>query len=268
MPMSDLPAFCVYRDFPPEADKTVQFDRHYLLYAAKGTMRLQAAGRSWTLPPARAALIAADAPITLSIATTITCCSALFSPGVYDAPPAPLRVLDMSPLARELVLACREYGPEISALPPDGRQLFDTLYMLATRAAKAPNDMWMPVGQSDAVQLALQMTETQIAEPLNFGDIAEAVGLTERTLARRFQDELGMPWRDCQRRLRIIRAVEALADPGRQITQIAMDVGYNASSAFNAAFLDFTGQTPTAFRAELFFGDTKKAAPKRSGPIE
>lgn len=133
----------------------------------------------------------------------------------------------------------------------DGRQLFDTLYMLATRAAEAPNDMWMPVGQSEAVCAALKITEARISEPLSFGEIAQEVGLTERTLARRFQDELNMPWRDCLRRLRMIRAVEALADPERQITRIAMDVGYSSSSAFNSAFLDFTGQTPTGFRAEL-----------------
>lgn len=249
--MSDLPAFCVYRDFPPEADKTVQFDRHYLLYAVKGTMRLQAAGRSWTLPPARAALITANAPITLSIATTITCCSALFAPSAYDAPAAPLRVLEMSPLARELILACRDHGPEAATLDTNARMLFDTLYMLATRAAAAPNDMWMPVGQSDAVRAALTLTETRMSGPLSFSDVAGTVGLSERTLARRFQDEVGMPWRDCQRRLRMIRAVEGLADPTRQITQVAMDVGYSSSSAFNSAFMDFTGQTPSTFRAAL-----------------
>jgi AraC-like DNA-binding protein len=211
-------------------------------------MRLQAEGRSWTVPPARAALIAAGAPITLSIATTITCCSALFSPKAYAAPKAPLRVLDMSPLGRELVLACRGYAPELETLPAEGKQLFDTLYMLATKAAEAPNDMWMPVAQSEPVLAALEMTEARLAEPLSIAAIAAEVGVTERTLARRFHEELGMPWRDCLRRLRVIRAVEALADPARQITQIAMDVGYNSSSAFNSAFLDFTGQTPSDFR--------------------
>lgn len=248
--MHELPAYCVYRDFPPETGKTVQFDRHYLLYAAKGTMRLQTGGKAWTLPPARAALIAAGAPITLDIATTITCCSALFLPGPYAAPAEHLRVLDMSPLARELILACRPYGPD-KALDADGRLLFDTLYMLAGRAAAQPSAMWMPVGQSDTVQSALHLTEARMAEEISFRDIAAEVGTTERTLARRFQDEIGMPWRDCLRRLRMIRAVEALADPTRQVTQIAMDVGYSSSSAFNAAFLKFVGQTPSAFRAAL-----------------
>lgn len=248
--MTTLPAYCVYRDFPPETGKTVQFDRHYLLYATKGTMRLQTGGRSWTLPPARAALIAAGAPISLNIATTITCCSVLFATDAYDAPADALRVLDMSPLARELILACRAYGPK-DAIDHDARLMFDTLYMLARRAAAAPSEMWIPVGQSSTVTKALALTEAAIADDTSFGDIAKAVGVGERTLARRFQDEVGMPWRDCLRRLRMIRAVEALSDPQKQVTQIAQDVGYSSSSAFNAAFLKFVGQTPSAFRASL-----------------
>lgn len=257
--MSNLSAFCVYRDFPPEPEKTVCFDQHYLLYAAKGTMRLQAADRAWTLPPARAALIAANAPITLQIATTITCCSVLFSANDYAAPTHTLRVLDMSPLARELILACRPYGPDAQTVDPDAKLLFDTLYMIARRAAAAQNEMWMPIGQSPSLQKALQLTEEQMHAPVSFSDIAKAVGLTERTLARRFQSELGMAWGDCLRRLRMIRAVEALSDPDRQITQVALDVGYNSSSAFNSAFLNFIGQTPSAFRAGLTpaYGDTK-----------
>jgi AraC-like DNA-binding protein len=52
--------------------------------------------------------------------------------------------------------------------------------------------------------------------------------------------------------MRIIRAMELLAeDPGLQITQAALAVGYSALSAFNAAFRDQTGQTPSAFRASL-----------------
>jgi AraC-like DNA-binding protein len=247
--MSTLPAFCVYRDFPPESGKTITFDRHYLLFAAKGTMRLEAQGRTWTLPPARAALIAAGAPITLTIATSITCCSALFAADVYPAPKDDLRVLDMSAVARELILACRTYGPDMSEQDALGRQLFDTLYMLAIRAAAVPNEMWMPLGTSQTVRDALHMTEACLCDNPSFAQIAVAVGCTERTLARRLQDEIGMTWRDFLRRLRMIRAIEALADPTRQITQVAHDVGYQSSSAFNAAFLEFTGQTPTAFRS-------------------
>lgn len=246
--MCILPAFCVYRGFPPENGKTVTFDRHYLLFAAKGSMRLEAQGRTWTLPPARAALIAAGAPITLTIATSITCCSALFATDVYGAPEVDLRVLDMSAVGRELILACRPYGPDVPALDALGRQLFDTLYMLANRAAAVPNEMWMPLGTSQTVRDALAMTEASLSDKPSFAQIAVAVGCTERTLARRLQDEIGMTWRDFLRRLRMIRAIEAPADPTRQITQVAHDVGYQSSSAFNAAFLEFTGQTPTAFR--------------------
>lgn len=60
-----------------------------------------------------------------------------------------------------------------------------------------------------------------------------------------------MTWRQSLRRLRMNHAIEALADPQRQITEIAFSVGYNSLSAFNTAFRDFTGMTPTEFRASF-----------------
>ncbi len=61
-----------------------------------------------------------------------------------------------------------------------------------------------------------------------------------------------MTWRAAQRRMRIIRATQLLAeDRDMPVTQVALTVGYTALSAFNAAFRVQTGQTPSAFRASL-----------------
>ena len=40
-----------------------------------------------------------------------------------------------------------------------------------------------------------------------------------------------------------MRATEALAETADLVDSIALAVGYNSSSAFNAAFLDFAGLT-------------------------
>ncbi len=251
----DLPAFCVFRAFGREVEKEVTFDRHYLLYAAEGTMRLEAQGRRWSLPPARAALIAAGEPLTITIAHRILCCSVLFAPDAYPAPADPLTVFDMTPLARELVLECRAFGPED---PQDGdaRLMFDTLAMLVRRLADRPSPAWIPSGQSALVRKALALTEAAIADEATFDDVARAAGASPRTLARRFADELGMPWQAARQRLRMIQATEALAETPDAVTEIAHAVGYASPSAFNAAFRDFAGMTPTEFRASLKAGAT------------
>ncbi|MBV2184675.1 MAG: hypothetical protein KUL88_09080, partial [Rhizobium sp.] len=60
-------AYCFHKSFEPAGPSEFRMDRHYLLYAMEGSMRLEADGRRWTLPPARAALIAAGHPVTITI---------------------------------------------------------------------------------------------------------------------------------------------------------------------------------------------------------
>jgi transcriptional regulator GlxA family with amidase domain len=73
--------------------------------------------------------------------------------------------------------------------------------------------------------------------------------LAPRSLARRFEQELGMTWRAALRRLPVLRAIEQLAGTEHPVTQIAFDVGYSSPSASETAFRDLIGQTPSDYRA-------------------
>ncbi|MGL5008256.1 MAG: helix-turn-helix domain-containing protein [Paracoccaceae bacterium] len=247
--MSGIEAFTVFNGFEPEPLTTHNFPRHYLLYALDGLMQMEAGGRCWTLPPARAAWIAAGQPVNVRIARRITSCSIMFAPEAYAAPSLPLRVFDMTPLLREVMLELRPYGPDRTDLPPYARQLFDMAATLAERLAATPSQAWMPSVRSDTLRRALALTKDNLTDTMSFDVIARDVGTTPRTLARRFADELGMTWRQAQRRLRMIVAVEQLSDHQASITEIAFATGYNSLSAFNAAFREFTGKTPTDYRA-------------------
>jgi AraC-like DNA-binding protein len=60
-----------------------------------------------------------------------------------------------------------------------------------------------------------------------------------------------MTWREALRRIRIIRAVELLADGDMQVTEAALAVGYSSLSGFNAAFRDLMDMNPSDYRASL-----------------
>jgi AraC-like DNA-binding protein len=51
--------------------------------------------------------------------------------------------------------------------------------------------------------------------------------------------------------MRVLRAIEELAAGDTPVTRIAFMVGYTSLSAFNAAFRDLTGHTPTGYRASF-----------------
>ena len=120
---------------------------------------------------------------------------------------------------------------------------------MAWQLAETPSPVTVPAGRSPELRRALALTEERLAEDVSFEDVARDVGLAPRSLARRFEDECGMTWRALVRRMRVLRAVERLAAGEESVTSIAHEVGYTSLSAFNAAFRELTGRTPTQYRA-------------------
>lgn len=241
-------ALCIYQDLFPQPPRELQIEHHYLLYVSFGAMRLEAEGAAWSLPPDRAALVAAGTPVRLLLNQKMSVCSVLFSSRFAPAPRAALSVFEMTPLAREIVKECGRTGEEDEPLSEYRLSLFRTLQMVTWRLAETPSKATIPTGRSRGVIRALAITESLLAEPLRFEDVSRMTRQTPRTLARRLLAETGQRWGEILRRMRMIRAIEMLAETDLAVTEIALSVGYQSLSAFNASFRSFTGQTPTAYR--------------------
>jgi AraC-like DNA-binding protein len=244
-------AYSFVRTFAPEPARELCVDRHYLLCASAGALRLEAQGQAWLLPPARAALIEAGRPIRVSIPQPVTTASVLFDAGFTPAPPAPLTVFDLSPLARALATECGTWSERDEPLTAYAETLFAALAAVTWRLAERPSPVVLPAGRSPELRRALQLTEERLGGEVRFQDVADDVGLAPRTLARRFEEETGMTWRAVLRRMRVLRAIEELAGDDTPVTKIAFTVGYTSLSAFNAAFRELTGRTPTQYRASF-----------------
>ena len=241
-------AFSFVRDFDPAPAQQLCVDRHYLLAASRGALRLEVDGTAWTLPPARAALITADVTIQVTIPQPATTASVLFSTEFAPQPPTKLTVFDLTPLARALIAECSQWGDGAS-LDAYAISMFRALAEATWALAERPSPAQMPIGRSAEVRQALAITAERLSDDLRLVDIAAEVGLAARTLARRFERELGMTWRGALRRLRVLAAIEQLAGTDHSVTRIAMDVGYSSLSAFQSAFRDLTGHTATQYRS-------------------
>nr|WP_302474095.1 AraC family transcriptional regulator [Roseococcus sp. MDT2-1-1] len=84
--------------------------------------------------------------------------------------------------------------------------------------------------------------------------------MSERTLARRFEAELGMSLRSWRRRLRLFKAIELLGG-GLSVTRTAMELGYGSSSAFVYAFRTAMGCSPQAYMRGAMAGRRTGAGP-------
>ena len=129
--------------------------------------------------------------------------------------------------------------------------LFAALAAVTWRLSEQPSPVVVPAGSSPELRRALQLTEERLSGEARFEDVADEVGLAPRSLARRFEEETGTTWRAVLRRMRVLRAIEELAAGDTPVTKIAFMVGYTSLSAFNAAFQELTGRTPTQYRASF-----------------
>ena len=242
-------AFSFVREFGPTPTQELCVDRHYLLAASRGVLRLDADGATWALPPARAALITAGSTIEVTIPRAASTASVLFSTDFAPPPPSGLAVFDLTPLAVTLIAECARWGDDDEPLDDYALAMFRALAEVTWALAEHPSPARMPTGRSAEVRRALALTAERLADDPRLVDIADEVGLATRSLARRFEQELGMTWRAALRRLRILRAIEQLAVTDDPVTRVAMDVGYSSLSAFETAFRDLMGMTPSAYRA-------------------
>lgn len=121
--------------------------------------------------------------------------------------------------------------------------------------------MWTPYANSPAIKRVLDFT-LQTGPNVSLPEVAAHVGMSERTLRRHMQTDLGQSWREFIRELRMNRAMTLLRKDQMSITEVAFEVGFSSSSAFSSAFVEYVGTTPSIFAKTARKGSS--ASPGRS----
>jgi AraC-like DNA-binding protein len=240
--------FGINQELPSLDSGWKPFPGHYLLYAASGVFTLEVADRQWLLPPQRAAWVAADVPIHIQARAAIVSSSILFAVDSIPRPPFDCRVFAVTPLAREMILYSMRWGIERDPKDTAAEHFFAAVASVCMELAATPEQFWLPRAQSEDISRAMSYILSHVESRLRIEDIARAINVSSRTLARRFIEEAHLTCGQCIRRVRMVRAMELLAQCEAPITEVAYAVGFESSSAFNAAFRQFTQETPSQYR--------------------
>ena len=94
--------------------------------------------------------------------------------------------------------------------------------------------------------------QTLIEEALPSGipgvsQVAEYLGLSERTLKRRLSDK-GLTFRDFVQQIQQDTSRKLIVESDQSMAEIAFQTGFSEQSAFNRAFKRWTGQSPVDYR--------------------
>jgi transcriptional regulator GlxA family with amidase domain len=104
--------------------------------------------------------------------------------------------------------------------------------------------------QNPQLRQAEQWLRTRLHKPVRITELAAALNLTPRTLARRFEQALGLTPLQFVQRLRIEHALYLLQSSSQTLEAIALQVGYAEPNALRRLLVRELGVTPAQFRRQ------------------
>ncbi|WP_166659460.1 AraC family transcriptional regulator [Labedaea rhizosphaerae] len=212
---------------------------HQLIYASTGVLTAWTEAGTWTVPRHRALWVPAGIKHRLEVVHR-TSLRTLYLADHLGALPTGTRVLDLPPLLRELVLHLVAVAPLTVAEPAHARLIAVLRDLLTESRVDGALVLPLPVDRA-----ALEATKRmELPVPL----LCNEIGISRRTLERRFLDETGMTFGQWRRRARMLAAVRELA-AGATVAAAAQGSGYATPSAFSAAFRAELGTSPSKWSA-------------------
>jgi AraC family transcriptional regulator len=96
----------------------------------------------------------------------------------------------------------------------------------------------------ERVEQVIFLLKQNLAEPPTLEELGRKIGCSHFYLSRIFSTQTGQTITQCLRQLRMDRAAELLRGKELNVTEVALEVGYNSLSHFSAAFHETFGCCP------------------------
>ena len=214
--------------------------RAQLVYAERGVISVSTTEGVWITPPERAVWVPAGTRHRVDMSGRVRMHSLYVRPNAATGLFEQCRVVQVTPLLRELIRQAIGLPELYDETGPDGR-LIQVLVDQLVSLDQAP--LHLPIPEDARLR---RVTDALLADPADNRNLAawsRDAGASARTLERVFLRETNMTFRAWRQQVRLLAALKSLA-ARRPVTQVALDLGYESPSAFIAMFRRAFGISP------------------------
>lgn len=218
-------------------------DTTQLVFALAGTFSGRVANLSFSVPPGHGLLVSASVGHSLICPSgDLRICDVRFCSELVPAD-TQFRLVKVSTLAREI--ACfLAATPESRWTDPvvqrTGEMLLPHLHHVCGPWLNCP----MPQDRR-----ALRIARHILEHPEDMTTLdrwSRLVGASTRSLGRLFPQETGLSFTEWRSRAKLIEAIRRL-EQGSSVQEVALDLGYDSTSAFSQMFRRVTGTAPSRY---------------------
>lgn len=236
---------------PVEIDRTPahQHDCGQLLVSLNGLYTVLIPDRSWLVPTHKGVWIPAGVQHRFSgrfaePGKPVSDCSLYVPMDASPHLPRDARLIDISPLLLELVMASMEIQDDYSCGGRDDR----IMRLIVDEICCSPAmSLPLPLPRDPRLQRICRTLATDPGHTGKLEDWAKHGALSMRSLTRLFRDETGLTFSVWRQQLRLMEALSRLGS-GVPVTSIALELGYESPSAFAAMFRRAVGCSPTEYQ--------------------
>lgn len=223
-----------------------------LVFSVGGAVRVSTSESTFLVPPSRAVwipprVVHAVSAIERADLRTLYLHAELLA--AHGEPWSRCRVLEVSPLLRELVL---QLPVDPDAPPATGaeRERERCITHLIVDELRRARSLRLGVALPQDKRLR-RLCEAMIAAPARHASLAgwaAEVGASERTVSRLFREQLGTGYAQWRSQVLLAHAL-SMAARQRPMSHIAAELGYASASAFTAMVTRTVGMPPSRFFA-------------------
>ncbi|ANY89511.1 MULTISPECIES: AraC family transcriptional regulator [Pseudomonas] len=214
-------------------------------YAISGVLGVYTDDGSYFAPPQWGVWIPADAEHEVVTSMQAEMRSLYVRRDVCTWAPERCRVLEVTPLARELIKQFCLFAPHY----PERDSVESRLVAVLLDQLRTLPEVGfsLPLPRHPGLLALCNGLIAEPDQPQTLQQWARQLQCSEKTLMRLFQRETGLSFRNWRQRMRLLSSL-ALLEAGESVTEAALGCGYDSISAYIAAFKQLFGSTPGELR--------------------
>ncbi|MBO3758997.1 helix-turn-helix transcriptional regulator [Ciceribacter sp. L1K22] len=218
-------------------------NRAQLLYASEGVVIVSTREGRWMIPPEHALWIPPHVEHAVEMLVDVKMLSLYLAADIVPGLPDAFRVMNVTDLAHELIVAAVEPAPEDDV---PGRLELVTPLLLHVIPTLPQVPLGLPFPADPRFAALCRRFMASPSPDVSIEHWAAELSMSRRSFTRAFRRQTGLSLSTWRQQASVFSALPRLA-AGEPVTGVALDMGYDSIGAFITMFKRVLGASPRAY---------------------